>query len=285
MNSKFNRIRQPRFADGRWYSTDSAQLENEVQDYLNDSPVKLEAGTLVGLVAPHAGYAFSGHVAGATFGTLKPEAFKTVILLGPDHRGAAPGRISTPDADAWRTPLGNVPIAAELLDTLREKIELVLLAADDEHSLEVELPFLQQSLGMFKLLPLLMGNQSLKACRQLSNALLAAISETAQSTLFVASSDLSHFFDDATARRLDDETLQFALNMDAAGLIEHVQSARRFGNPLACGAGPIATVMLAAQALGASRASLLKYATSADAPTINAGRSRVVGYAALAFSK
>jgi len=274
------KIRQPRFADNQWYSSGEAQLETEIQGYLSDASPEPDLGTLLGLVAPHAGLFFSGHVAGTAFANLGPNKFDTVILIGPDHRGTAPGQISTVQVDVWRTPLGDISVDWDILEAIQPDIDLKLVPTDDEHSLEIELPFLQMTVQEFKLVPLIMGNQSPQMCRQLGKALVKAIRSNG-TTLLVASSDLSHFYDDDTARRLDKTTLQFVLNLDGDGLIEHIEAGRRRGEPLACGAGPIATIIHAAKALGATRAHLLKYATSAD---VYPSKDSVVGYAAIAIS-
>lgn len=278
------KLRSPCYADNRWYSSDGGQLREEVQTYFADAPAS-SAG-LMGLIAPHAGYFFSGHVAGAAFAGLTPSAFDTVILIGPDHRGAAPGDVSSPKADVWRTPLGDIAVDWAMMQALDAEIGLTFLSSEEEHSLEVELPFLQTALEQFRLIPLMMGDQSPATCRRLGEALVKIVSlvlqEEGRKILFVASSDLSHYFDDDTARRLDQTTLQFILNLDAAGLLEHVVQGRRQGQPLACGAGPIAVIVQATTALGATKATLLKYATSADAHPL---KDRVVGYAAVAISK
>lgn len=284
MADSLSRVRQPHYADDMWYSSVPPQLQADIQEYLDQAPLA-GAGHVIGLIAPHAGYLFSGHVAGAAFAGLKPGAYDTVVLIGPDHRGAAPGQISTPETAAWRTPLGDVPVDWEVLQALGQKIDLRLLPDDDEHALEIELPFLQVTLKQFKLVPLLMGDQSLLTCRRLGTALAetlrSARAEAESHTLLVASSDLSHYFDDKTARRLDRQTLQFILDMDPAGLARHVEEGRHYGQPLACGAGPIAATMFAAQNLGARQARLVKYATSAD---VHPRTDRVVGYAAVEIS-
>lgn len=282
MTAPATRVRQPRFADDLWYRADPAHLDTALLGYLSADLPPFNPNNLVGLVAPHAGHRFSGHVAGTAFASLATSHFDAVALIGPDHRGVAPGRVSTPAVDVWRTPLGDTPVAWEFLEILREKIQLAMLAVDDEHALEIELPFLQKTLGNFRLVPLLLGDQSRQTCEQLSTVLVEAVRQTSQQVLFVASSDLSHYFDDATARQLDEETLQFILNLDPRGLLAHVATGRMHGQPLACGAGAIATVMLAARSLGATKAHLLKYATSGD---VHPDRSRVVGYAAIAFTK
>ncbi|MCL4298186.1 MAG: AmmeMemoRadiSam system protein B [Anaerolineae bacterium] len=290
MSSSALKIRQPHFADDMWYSSDSAQLQLDLQNYFAGTPSH-PAG-LLGLVAPHAGYFFSGHVAGAAFAGLTPGACDTVVLIGPDHRGAAPGAISTLRVAAWRTPLGDIPVNWDLLQAIQDEMNLELLSTDEEHSLEVELPFLQMALRQFKLVPLLMGIQSPEICRRLGAALVNAIRRASSpqseeiegdgNVLLVASSDLSHYFDDDTARRLDQTTLQFILKLDADGLVRHVEAGRHQGQPFACGAGPIAVIIHTAAALGATQATLLKYATSADA---HPRKDRVVGYAAVAISK
>jgi hypothetical protein len=276
------RVRQPRFADDMWYSARAGQLEAEVQGYLADAPVTVEMGHIVGLVVPHAGLRFSGHVAGAGFAQLTG-TYNNVVLIGPDHRGTAFGQIATPDVDAWLTPLGDIPVNRNFLQALQDELPLHFLGADQEHSLEIELPFLQLTLNNFSLVPLMMGSQTPSICRQLAGALAQIIqSNQFGPTLLVASSDLSHFFDNDTARRLDRETIQFILNMDGDSLAGHVEAGHNRNEPLACGAGPIATVIHTAQALGATQATLIKYATSAD---VHPDKSRVVGYAAVVFSK
>jgi hypothetical protein len=288
MSNHTLKIRRPHFADDMWYSSDGVQLQLDVQRYLVET-TPAPTG-LIGLVAPHAGYFFSGHVAGAAFAGLTPGAFETVILIGPDHHGAALGEISTLQVDAWRTPLGDIPVDWALLQALQAEINLTLLSTDEEHCLEVELPFLQMTLQQFKLVPLMMGDQSWETCRHLGTALAKVIRNQSSSfvgrgegaILLVASSDLSHYFDDDTARRLDQTTLQFILNLDAAGLARHAEMGRRRGQPFACGAGPIAAIIHAATALGATQAILLKYATSADA---HPRKDRVVGYAAVAITR
>jgi AmmeMemoRadiSam system protein B len=281
MKSNGEKIRQPRFADDRWYSSGTAQLQQDLREYLGNTPPNLPLEDLIGLVAPHAGHFFSGHVAGAAFATLTAHTFDTVILLGPDHKGVASGEVATLDVAAWQTPLGDIPVDWQMLDSLRSDIEVQLLPTDDEHSLEIELPFLQMTLTDFKLAPLIMGDQTPQSCRRLGQA-MARVMQHNGNTLLVASSDLSHFFDDETARQLDESTLRFVLDMDADGLIEHVTAARRRGEPLACGAGPIAAIIHAAKALGATQAHLLKYATSAD---VHPRKESVVGYAAVAIGK
>lgn len=276
-------VRPPHFADDRWYRADPRRLQQEIESHFNNTPAPLLQGKLIGLIVPHAGLFFSGHVAAAGFVQLKPNSVETVILIGPDHFGAAPGEISTVRVAAWQTPLGDIPVDWPVLEALQQDLDLILLDQDQEHSLEIELPFLQAALQRFKLAPLMMGNQSWAVCRKLAKALVKALGQLRPEAnfLLVASSDLSHFFDDSLARRLDQDTLPFILNLDAPGLLDHVEQGRRQGQPLACGSGPIATILETAQAFGPTQAHLLSYATSANvSPRIE----RVVGYAAIALT-
>jgi AmmeMemoRadiSam system protein B len=281
MEQQESTVRLPRFADDRWYSADAATLRADVQTWLSDAPHTTLPGPVVGLVAPHAGHFFSGHVAAAAFTTLSPFDIDTVILLGPDHRGAVSGGIGISHFETWRTPLGDTPINWDQVRRIENQLPLEILTDDREHSLEIELPFLQMALANFQLIPLIMGTQSAETCRRLAEVIVATLDNPSR-VMLIASSDLSHFFDDTTARALDETTLQFILNLDAAGLLAHVAAGHHRHEALACGAGPIAVVIHVAQALGATTAHLIKYATSADA---HPARDSVVGYAALAFCK
>lgn len=279
------RVRRPHFADDLWYRSAAEALQADVHEYLAANLAPLP-DTPLGVIAPHAGYVYSGHVAGAAFTGLTPGVVDTVILIGPDHHGAAPGSLSTVQADVWRTPLGDILVDWDILDRLQSEIHLTLLPHDDEHSLEVELPFLQTTLKQFSLVPLMLGDQSPATCHRLAEALVKILSPLFGGEglgvrfLLIASSDLSHYFNDATARQLDQTTLQFILKLDADGLIQHVEAGRRRGQPYACGAGAMATVIHAAKSWGATQASLRKYATSGD---VSPHRERVVGYAAVAI--
>jgi AmmeMemoRadiSam system protein B len=181
-----------------------------------------------------------------------------------------------PDYDFWRTPLGEVRVDRALVSDLESHVPLRWVRRDSEHSLEVQLPFLQTVLGEFSLVPIIMGDASLNACRSLGSAIADVVQD--RQVLLVASTDLSHFHPDATARTLDQKTLQYILDYDPQGLVRALGT----GEAHACGGGPVATVMFAAQQLGAGRAQLVKYANSSD---VWDDRSRVVGYAAVALMR
>jgi AmmeMemoRadiSam system protein B len=160
-------VRPPVCADDRWYPASPEALRREVREYIESAPALDLSGDVVGLVAPHAGYFFSGHVAGASYRQVQGDTYETVVLIGPDHRGIAFGGLAFADYDAWHTPLGDVPVDGELVAALDERLSLNHIKRDNEHSLEVQLPFLQTALTKFKLVPIMMGDPSLAACREL----------------------------------------------------------------------------------------------------------------------
>jgi AmmeMemoRadiSam system protein B len=265
-------VRSPICADDRWYPARAAALRDEVSGYIERAPALDLSGKVIGLVAPHAGYFFSGHVAGAAYRQVQGGDYDTVVVVGPDHRGITQGGLAYADFDAWRTPLGETPVDRDLLAAMGQRLELRPVGRDDEHSLEVQLPFLQIALSDFKLVPIMMGDISPETCRELGLAIAEGV--RGRQALLVASTDLSHYYDDPTARRLDQKTLQYVLDFNPDSLA----AALGRGAAQACGGGPVAAVMVAARELGAAGAHLVKYATSGD---VWEDRSRVVGYASV----
>jgi len=268
-------VRPPVCADDRWYPASPEALHREVSGYIDSAPALDLPGDVIGLIAPHAGYFFSGHVAGASYRQVQGNTYDTVVLVGPDHRGIAFGELAFADFDAWHTPMGDVPVDRDLVAALEERLPLRHIGRDSEHSLEVQVPFLQTVLTDFKLVPILMGDPSPSTCRILGMAMADAA--RGRQTLLVASTDLSHYYNYDHAKRLDEHTLHYILGFDAEGLAEAL--ARNEAH--ACGGSPVAAVMVAARELGASQAQLVKYANSGD---VWEDRSQVVGYAAVVFT-
>jgi AmmeMemoRadiSam system protein B len=270
------RIRPAICADNRWYPAAADDLRREVSGHIERAERLANVGDVLGLIAPHAGYFFSAHVAGAGYRQVRDAGFDTVVLVGPDHTGAAMGETALPDFDVWRTPLGDVRVDRGLAAALEQHCALRSIRRDQEHSLEVQLPFLQVALQDFTLLPLMMGSQSAHACCELGLALAGIVRD--RRALFVASTDLSHYQPDAVARELDQHTLQYVLDFDPDGLVQALEHSAAH----ACGGGPVAVVMYAARELGATDARLMKYATSGD---VWADRAQVVGYASVVLTK
>ena len=270
------RVRPAICADDRWYPSTPEELRRVVSGHIEGATALDPNGGVVGLIAPHAGYFFSAHVAGAGYRQVRGGDYDTVVLVGPDHTGAAMGELALPDYGAWRTPIGDVLVDGELAAALERRIALRHIRRDQEHSLEVQLPFLQVALGEFRLLPVMMGSQSPEAWRALGLAVADVVRE--RRALLVASTDLSHYRPESVARDLDRHTLDYVLNFDAQGLAD----ALRRGEAQACGGGPVATLMVAARELGATQARIAKYATSGD---VWPDRAQVVGYASVVLTR
>ncbi|HIC93516.1 MAG TPA: AmmeMemoRadiSam system protein B [Anaerolineae bacterium] len=260
---------------GTWYPGTKAELARMVDGFLAHAKKEELGGELTGLIAPHAGYAYSGQVAAYAYKQLEGLDFPIVAVVSPVHRMFV-GRYAVTAKRYYETPLGLVEVSGELVDALDEAVGLNRVERDDEHSLEIQLPFLQRVLGRFKLLPVMMGDQSLPTCRALGEALAGVL--RGRRALLVASTDLSHFHPYDTAMRLDRVVLDHIERFDPEGLALDLER----GRCEACGGGPVIAVMLAAKALGANRARVLKYANSGD---VTGDRWQVVGYMAGAIYK
>jgi AmmeMemoRadiSam system protein B/AmmeMemoRadiSam system protein A len=262
---------------GTWYPGSPDVLRRDVENFLAKASVKAE-GQIVGLIAPHAGYVYSGGVAAHAYKLVQGEVFDSVVVVAPSHRARFQGA-SVYDRGGYETPLGVVPVDTELAGKImarRDHISFIPGGHAQEHSLEIQLPFLQVSLGSFRFVPIVMGEQGRRFCEDLAGAI--AESAAGKKVLLVGSSDLSHFHGYDTAKKMDSRVLKHLEAMDADGLLRDLES----GFSEACGGGPMAVVMMAAGGLGADRAQVLKYANSGD---VTGDRSGVVGYAAAAFSR
>lgn len=263
---------------GSWYPASPEVLKRTIESFLDAVPATQPSGELIALIAPHAGYAFSGQVAAHAYKLLAGKKFDSVIVIAPSHHAAFDG-VSVYDKGGFRTPLGLVPLDRELVEKLKQRSSKIRYVAEGharEHALEIQLPFLQVVLPGFKLVPLVMGDQRHETCVWLAEALATSIKD--KSVLLVASSDLSHFHRYDQAKLLDQVVIDDVRDFDPQALSFHLAS----GKCEACGGGPMATVLMAAQLLGANRAEVLNYANSGD---VTGDHSRVVGYLAAALYK
>ncbi len=268
------RIRRSVIA-GSWYPGTVDVLEGTLSRYLgNVTPSELK-GELVGLIVPHAGYIYSGQVAAYAYRQLESLSFDRVVVVSPVHRMFM-GRYAVADADYYETPLGLVEIDSHWVDALDSEVTVDRVSRDNEHSLEIQLPFLQHVLGEFRLLPVMMGDQSLESSRVLATALTKVIAS--ERALLVASTDLSHFHRYSVAVELDAVVQKRVEEFDPEGLA----GALGAHECEACGGGPVVAIMLAARSMGAGEASVLKYANSGD---VTGDRSQVVGYMAAAICR
>ncbi|MEJ2428200.1 MAG: AmmeMemoRadiSam system protein B [Deltaproteobacteria bacterium] len=262
---------------GSWYPGNASRLQQDIQAYLGQASVADFNGGLIALISPHAGYRYSGQVAAYAYKILETQKYATVVVIAPSHRSYFQG-VSLYDRGGYRTPLGVVPLDREFISALKERegrIRYVPDAHTEEHSLEIQLPFLQVLLPDFKLVPLVMGNQDFATCQWLAEAVSDCIKKN-RSTLVVASSDLSHFHPYQQAKKLDQVVLDKIGEFDPRGLSDSLAT----GKCEACGGGPMVTAMLIARRLGANRSQVLHYANSGD---VTGDHSGVVGYVAAAL--
>jgi len=200
-------IQQPVVAD-KFYPADREQLSSMIKRYLSDASLIGLEGKLLGMMVPHAGYVYSGPVAAYAYRQLGTRDYQRVVILAPSHHVRYPG-VSVLEMEAYRTPLGSIPIdrkAVRALIASRDWIAYEPRLYEKEHSLEVQLPFLQQTLSDFKLIPLVMGDSSPPLCRELATVLLETLGT--EGVLYLASSDMSHFFTYDRANDMDRLTLE-----------------------------------------------------------------------------
>jgi AmmeMemoRadiSam system protein B/AmmeMemoRadiSam system protein A len=279
MNPAKEIVRKPLVADA-FYPGDTKELKDFVDLYTRETATIQPDEEITGLIAPHAGYIFSGKVAGKAYKELKGRHYDAIIIIAPSHVAAFQGS-SVFDGDAYETPLGIVKvdkILAERISNGSKLIKYGLIGHDSsggrgEHSLEVQLPFLQNVLPGIPIVPIVMGSQNFETCDQLMKSIVKSVNESGKKVLLVASTDLSHFHSEEEAHILDGQLVSAFSNF------HYFKMANQLFNRKweACGGGPVVTVMMAAEQLGANKCSVCEYATSADSD-YPADKSKVVGY-------
>ena len=265
-------IRHPAVA-GRFYPRDPAALREEVETYLSqtsgEAPVRAS-----GCIVPHAGYIYSGQVAGAVFAAL--EVPPLCLVMCPNHTGV--GRaLAIVSEGVWETPLGNVPIDSAFGAALKERCSALQedsTAHRSEHAAEVELPFLQVRQSQLKFVPIAVGTGNVEVLELLGNAIADVIRLQDGPVLIVASSDMNHYESDAITRAKDHRAIEPILRLDARALYNVVTQQ----HISMCGFGPAVAMLTAVKSLGATSGRLIKYATSGD---VSGDRDLVVGYAGI----
>ena len=258
---------------GTWYPRNPDVLRQSIDEQLSTAEISLPPGKVIGVVAPHAGHRYSGHVAAHAFKCFEGLEPELVVVVSPLH-SHYPGDVFSTGHECYSTPFGEISVDHELLDQIAEeikgKISFTKIRQDPEHSLEIELPFLQRVFThSFRLLPLMILNQSASVAETLGQALAQAIQ--GKSSILVASSDLSHFYPADVAQKYDETILSRIEAFDPLGVI----NAEKEGVGFACGRAAIATVLWAARHLGADQVRVLKYAHSGD---VTGDNHSVVGY-------
>ena len=262
---------------GRWYDADPDVLARSVDGYLDAAQLPELEGEVVAVIAPHAGHRYSGPVAGYAFAAIRGRSLDLVAVIGPMHQPHVQPLITTA-YDAYATPFGEVPVDKDALRELDAILKSELgfglspVSQDPEHSLEIELPFLQRALAPnWKLLPVMDRAREPRVSQVLGKALAQVL--RSKDFVLVASTDLSHFYNQQTALAYD----RAMLHAIEAFSPEQAFDLERAGKGFACGLGALAAVMWAARELGADKVKVLRHATSGD---VTGDYSSVVGYGA-----
>ena len=269
-------IREPAVA-GRFYPASAQRLRAEIESYITPPAGAEPEGKIraLGCLVPHAGYMYSGHVAGAVYRRL--ELPQRVIILCPNHTGMGEP-LAIMSRGAWRTPLGDAPIAEELASELMRRMPLLSEdqeAHRSEHALEVQLPFLQVLDPDFQFVPIAVGTSNFEVLSALGVAIANVLAKQSDRVLIVASSDMNHYESDAMTRVKDQRAVEQVLALDPRRLYDVV----REGKISMCGYGPAVIMLTAVKRLGAQQAELMRYATSGD---VSGDKEMVVGYAGIA---
>jgi hypothetical protein len=268
-------LRLPAVA-GRFYPSNPVELSAFVRKYSgSDAPHPLVP--VRACLVPHAGYVYSGHVAGAVLGRIVLP--KKILVLGVRHspRGE---QVAILSSGAWRTPLGDAPIDEPLAHALTKGCPLLSedsVAHSAEHSLEVQVPFLQVLAPGFAFVPIALGTIRFETLVSLGEALARVLADSNEDVLLLTTSDLNHYEDDATTRFKDHQAIEKLLALDPQGLYDVCRNEEIS----MCGLGPAVTMLTALNKLGAKKSELVKYATSGD---VSGDRDAVVGYAGMIFS-
>ena len=256
---------------GRFYPGDRDTLLGDVRTYLSPTEKTISA---IGCVVPHAGYIYSGHVAGALFARLNIP--QRCIVLCPNHTGVGQP-LAIMSRGAWKTPLGKIAVDSSLADALKHRYSLLTEDADAhraEHAVEVELPFLQAKSPDFTFVPIALGTAKFDVLESLGQAIGDVAKDEPEPVLIIASSDMNHYENDKITRMKDHKAIERILALDARGLFDVVMNE----DISMCGFGPTAAMLTAAKRLGATAAELIRYATSGD---ISGDGEMVVGYASI----
>ena len=258
---------------GQFYPSNPRTLKKEIKSYFSGITINPDPA-ITGAVVPHAGYMYSGRTAAHVYAAL-PNA-DTFVIIGPNHTGY--GSMVSVSSDTWSTPLGEVDADLDLIESLpRRIIDIDESAHRYEHSVEVQIPFLQTLFKDFKIVPICMGLQDEETARDVSDELMDAISETDKKVVVIASSDFTHYKPAAVAYDIDHYVLDPLLELNVTEFYSRI----RERDASVCGHGPIAVMMRVCRGLGANSARLLNYANSGDVQPM----AEVVGYAGVVVGK
>lgn len=279
-------IREPAVA-GSFYPDSESQLRAMIRAYLNMAPDEKQAGDILAAVAPHAGYVYSGEIAARTFKQLADIDFDTIVIIGHDSFQNCVAYLS-PD-DYFRTPLGLVEVDTDMIDKMlkyNKGIKSSRYIHAEDHTIEIQLPFLQVLGKKCKIVPVMFGNPTVENCRIMAEAIIEAAGD--KKVFVLSSTDMSHYPSYEDANRVDNSTLEVVKTMDVDRIFSHLEAQVGSKAPSGlqtalCSRGGLGTAIFFAKAKGANQAQVLLYANSGD---VSFGdKSRVVGYSSVLFVK
>lgn len=263
-------LRKPAVA-GQFYPATAALLKKQLSKFINEGAIKED---IIGVISPHAGYIYSGQVAGETFSKVK--LTDAIIILGPNHTGSGEA-FSIVDEGIWQTPLGEIGINSKLAKLILNKSKNLskdLTAHIYEHSLEVQLPFLQYLKDDITIVPIVLSHGEIAVYKEIGQAIASASKEIKKKTIIVASSDMTHYEPQDIAASKDKQAIEAIMELDEDKLIRRIDEL----NISMCGYAPVAVLICASKQLGAKEATLVKYQTSGE---VSGDYSSVVGYAGM----
>jgi len=272
-------IRKPAVA-GTFYPGEKNELENTILAMLAQSGSEQLDGRIIGIISPHAGYIYSGRIAAEAYKQIRSKQYDNVIVITPSHFEYVDG--CSIFFGTYQTPLGTVDTNIEMAEAVVSRSPIIVSSSKghiQEHSLEVQIPFLQICLKGFKLIPVVMGRQDYQAGEELSNAIYKVLSDRKfenQSTLIVGSSDLSHYYPAKRAKDMDSIVINDIEEFDEKMLFEDIRSKKCE----ACGYGPMIATMMISKKLGAKKSKVLSYGTSGET---SQDYGSVVGYVSSIF--
>jgi AmmeMemoRadiSam system protein B len=261
---------------GTWYPGTEEGLREAIEVYFNKVKEHPIEGEILGLISPHAGYQYSGQVAAYGYKHVIKKSYDVVVVVSPLHQMAA-GRYLVSSASYYSTPLGNVAIDKTLIETMRSEIDINIIKYDSEHSLEIQLPFLQVALGDFSLLPIMVGHGDVYGCEDLVSILTQILGE--KKALLVASTDLHHIPDYDEVRKKDRDVVEALSSFD----LERIRDVFSRFDCSVCGRVPVSIVVDTAKRLGADRLEILHHTTSGDVTGDKTPGQYTVGYLSAAI--
>ena len=263
---------------GSWYPGDRKQLQRTIEDYFANAGTRSFGGKIQGLISPHAGYAYSGQVAAYGYKQLIGQTYDIVVVVSPMHQMAI-DRYLINESDYYETPLGKIAVAKDLLRLLNDQIGLTTIHRDAEHSLEIQLPFLQVALGEFKLLPIMVGHGDVFDCDDIAESLMTTMK--GRDFLLVASTDLHHIDDYHEVVRKDAEVVKALSTFD----LEKIRNVLTRVDCSVCGRVPVSIVLDVTKRMGADKVVVLEQTNSGEVSGRKMPGEYTVGYLSAAIVK